>query len=507
MSTGTPLDGIKHIVVVMMENRSFDHMLGYLRHDGHARGQRPHRRRVQPRPRRHEGPGHRRSTPTPTRCSAPARRCRRSSTRITPSAACRSRSAPASATSRWAGSSRPSSRRRKPADKVGRDLWIVPMGYYTGKDLPVYDYLARTFCVCDAGTARCRATPGRTGSTRWPAARATRSAKLGLLRADCTRRSRRAPIYDVAAFTRHLDDAQWRWYSHDPATLRAADSDTASPRTSSATTSPSSIARRSSWSPSSWRVPIVGRTASSTTPPRAGCATSPGSTRTSSTCSVLDPNSNDDHPPSDIRAGQAFVLDDRTRRWSRSPTWNDTLLVIVYDEHGGFYDHVSRRRPADDDAGYATLGVRVPALFVGPRVSAVVCHELFDHTSADQDDPPRFADNPAAGDRADAPARRRSAPHLGVVLQDEPRTDIPGPDDARATIDAWRQKARASRQARSGRHALPGARRRGPAVRAARLPGASSCASRRRCRHDGTAARPALVSRRAAARAGSACAR
>jgi hypothetical protein len=31
------------------------------------------------------------------------------------------------------------------------------------------------------------------------------------------------PIFDVEAFTRHLDDSQWRWYSHDPATLRAAD--------------------------------------------------------------------------------------------------------------------------------------------------------------------------------------------------------------------------------------------------------------------------------------------
>ena len=31
------------------------------------------------------------------------------------------------------------------------------------------------------------------------------------------------PIYDQAAFTRQLGDSQWRWYSHDPATLRAAD--------------------------------------------------------------------------------------------------------------------------------------------------------------------------------------------------------------------------------------------------------------------------------------------
>jgi phospholipase C len=39
---------------------------------------------------------------------------------------------------------------RRPEDDVGPDLWMVPMGYYTSKDLPVYDHLAHGFCVCDA---------------------------------------------------------------------------------------------------------------------------------------------------------------------------------------------------------------------------------------------------------------------------------------------------------------------------------------------------------------------
>ena len=59
--------------------------------------------------------------------------------------------------------------------------------------------------------------------------------------------------------------------------------------------------------------------------------------------SVLDPNSNDDHPPSDVKAGQALVLE-LYEALANSPNWEDTVLVIVYDEHGGFYDHVSRRR-------------------------------------------------------------------------------------------------------------------------------------------------------------------
>jgi phospholipase C len=69
---------------------------------------------------------------------------------------------------------------------------------------------------------------------------------------------------------------------------------------------------------------------------------------------VLDPNSNDDHAPSDIRAGEAFVVEiyDALRN---SAEWEDTMLVVGYDEHGGFYDHVAPPPlPFDDGSGYAT---------------------------------------------------------------------------------------------------------------------------------------------------------
>jgi phospholipase C len=50
---------------------------------------------------------------------------------------------------------------RKPQDHVGPDLWMVPMGYYTAKDLPVYEHLAHEYCVCDRWHS---AIPGDT----WP---------------------------------------------------------------------------------------------------------------------------------------------------------------------------------------------------------------------------------------------------------------------------------------------------------------------------------------------------
>ena len=59
---------------------------------------------------------------------------------------------------------------------------------------------------------------------------------------------------------------------------------------------------------------------------------------------------------------------------------------MVYDEHGGFYDHVSPPATiAPDDQiseyDFGRLGVRVPAILVSPWVDPGVCHTVFDHTS------------------------------------------------------------------------------------------------------------------------------
>src|SRR5262249_49133623 len=50
---------------------------------------------------------------------------------------------------------------------------------------------------------------------------------------------------------------------------------------------------------------------------------------------------NDEHPPNDIRAGQWFVST-IVNALRNSPSWNDSLLIITYDEHGGFYDHAAQ---------------------------------------------------------------------------------------------------------------------------------------------------------------------
>ena len=85
---------------------------------------------------------------------------------------------------------------------------------------------------------------------------------------------------------------------------------------------------------------------------------------------------NDQHPDHDVRAGEQFYKDvyEAVRA---SPQWKDTLLIITYDEHGGFYDHVPPPLNApvpNHETSYPSpfafdrLGVRIPTLLISPWV-------------------------------------------------------------------------------------------------------------------------------------------
>jgi phospholipase C len=97
--------------------------------------------------------------------------------------------------------------------------------------------------------------------------------------------------------------------------------------------------------------------------------------------------SGDDHPHADIRNGQAFLNQVYTAL-TTGPGWNQTVLVINYDEWGGFFDHVPPPfavaiPPADQAAGNedGLLGFRVPCLIASPFARHRVSHIVFDHTS------------------------------------------------------------------------------------------------------------------------------
>jgi phospholipase C len=90
----------------------------------------------------------------------------------------------------------------------------------------------------------------------------------------------------------------------------------------------------------------------------------------------------DDHPKHDPRRGQrfvAFVL----KALLASPLWKSSALVIYYDEHGGFFDHVAPpMREVAAPLPLDRLGVRVPAMVVSPYARrGAVSHAQYDHRS------------------------------------------------------------------------------------------------------------------------------
>ncbi|MEA2773684.1 MAG: phospholipase [Acetobacteraceae bacterium] len=109
------------------------------------------------------------------------------------------------------------------------------------------------------------------------------------------------------------------------------------------------------------------------------------------TDTILGKMPNDQHPPHNVSHGEALIASVYNAVRSGSG-WKETLLVITYDEHGGCYDHVvppaavspGGQTPDGFDFGY--FGVRVPAVIISPWVppgSVIRPPGLtpFDHTS------------------------------------------------------------------------------------------------------------------------------
>jgi phospholipase C len=102
----------------------------------------------------------------------------------------------------------------------------------------------------------------------------------------------------------------------------------------------------------------------------------------------------DEHPPGDIQEGQQFVSQ-VVQAVMSSPQWPHTALFITHDEHGGFFDHV--RPPAacapdniapilvsgdTTQGGFDLYGVRVILIAVSPYAKkGYAGHHLYDHTS------------------------------------------------------------------------------------------------------------------------------
>ena len=221
------------------------------------------------------------------------------------------------------------------------------MGYHTPDHVPAFDQLARQFCVCDRWFS---SLLGPTFPNRYYAMAGTSN---GFTQDPDVNNPE--PV-DLKTVFDYLPKGTWGVYFHDTASI---------------------------WLFKKHRHLILTRTIHGFERFRrhARKGTLPG-------VSWIDPHfyvkvnmANDDHPPSDIRKAQKLVAE-VYNLLLESPVWDKTMLVISYDEHGGFYDHVAPPEAEDDFAHLTRYGVRVPAIVVSPWVAEQsVSHTVFDHTS------------------------------------------------------------------------------------------------------------------------------
>eukprot|EP01089_Gocevia_fonbrunei_P020642 TRINITY_DN7737_c0_g1_i1.p1 TRINITY_DN7737_c0_g1~~TRINITY_DN7737_c0_g1_i1.p1 ORF type:complete len:527 (-),score=110.70 TRINITY_DN7737_c0_g1_i1:35-1615(-) len=115
----------------------------------------------------------------------------------------------------------------------------------------------------------------------------------------------------------------------------------------------------------------------------------------------LEYGASDQHPPHDVKLGE-YLIADIYESLRSGPKWNNTLFIITYDEHGGFYDHVPtplKGIPSPDGITppdgqpyftFDRLGIRVPTVMVSPWINkgTVVSepteqgvNKHYDHTS------------------------------------------------------------------------------------------------------------------------------
>jgi phospholipase C len=99
---------------------------------------------------------------------------------------------------------------------------------------------------------------------------------------------------------------------------------------------------------------------------------------------------NDQHPDSDVRQGEKLIYRIYQAILKNKKLWESSVLLITYDEHGGTYDHIpppltvapDNRTSQNPQFDFRRLGVRVPSVIVSPYIeSGTVSKIQFDHTS------------------------------------------------------------------------------------------------------------------------------
>jgi phospholipase C len=142
------------------------------------------------------------------------------------------------------------------------------------------------------------------------------------------------------------------------------------------------------------------------------------------------PGKSDQHPPHSVQVGDELIGRVYSAIRSNESLWEDTLLVVTYDEHGGLYDHVTppAATPPDmydhEDFAFDRAGVRVPTVLVSkwikPGVFRPPAGALMDHTSILRYLSDKFSLGPLG-------ARTKAAYSIADALASQPVLDAPDP--------------------------------------------------------------------------------
>jgi phospholipase C len=151
----------------------------------------------------------------------------------------------------------------------------------------------------------------------------------------------------------------------------------------------------------------------------------------------LGPNQNDQHPPHDVLRGDALIAEVYNALRANADLFDRTLLIVMYDEHGGFFDHVVPPRTVAPDGhtehySFDRLGFRVPAILISPRLDPGVVKEVFDHTSLLRMAGGLWPGVEPLGRRA----KQANDPLAGLAWRATPRRDLPEAPQARDIQDA-----------------------------------------------------------------------
>ena len=137
----------------------------------------------------------------------------------------------------------------------------------------------------------------------------------------------------------------------------------------------------------------------------------------------------DNHAPLGMAPGEAFLAEVFTTLSSNAERWARTVFILTYDEHGGFFDHVPplavKYRNSSGEVSFDSTGVRVPAIVAGPFAAPTCSHVQLDNTSILQLLAERFGQSSEAYSAQVAARARQGIASVSEVLSASAGNTLP----------------------------------------------------------------------------------